>query len=271
MKTYVLQKAYSYKLFMLLAFTLFSSVMYQGHLSQGGIYSILFFASVLLIAFQIASIFYVTFIKRTLELSIDEESISWKFFENKKISKEQMILREDIKDLKTEVNYLTGNFYSSFTITFILNDDKEIVLSDGILYDFGLKRAEDICRFLLDNNLGDEQDIKFAKFIKESQIDLNKEQLFTKKAGKSYFTGVISKHKKEFLSLRMQIEALYKDYKIIEKNANNEYLIKSENIKDSYIHLRSNAFGYFVELYNVSRKEDLKTLKQMGKRNKIGF
>lgn len=271
MKTFVLEKAYSYKLFMLLAFSLFSSVMYQGHISQGGIYSILFFITALLIAFQIASIFYVMFVKKSVEISIDENTVSWKFYENNKFSKEESIPRKEIKEVKTEINYLTGNFYSSFSVTFILNDDKEIILTDGIMYDFGLKKAEDICRFLLDNNLGDEQDIKFAKLVKELEIDLTKEQLFTKKAGKSYFVGVISKHKKEFLSLRIQIEALYTNYKIIEKNANNEYMVKSDEIKDSYIYLRSNAIGYCVEFYNVSRKEELRTLKQMGKRDKIGF
>lgn len=271
MKTFVLEKAYSYKLFMLLAFSLFSSVMYQGHISQGGIYSILFFITALLIAFQIASIFYVMFVKKSVEISIDENTVSWKFYENNKFSKEESIPRKEIKEVKTEINYLTGNFYSSFSVTFILNDDKEIILTDGIMYDFGLKKAEDICRFLLDNNLGDEQDIKFAKLVKELEIDLTKEQLFTKKAGKSYFVGVISKHKKEFLSLRIQIETLYTNYKIIEKNANNEYMVKSDEIKDSYIYLRSNAIGYCVEFYNVSRKEELRTLKQMGKRDKIGF
>lgn len=271
MKTFVLEKAYSYKLFMLLAFSLFSSVMYQGHISQGGIYSILFFITALLIAFQIASIFYVMFVKKSVEISIDENTVSWKFYENNKFSKEESIPRKEIKEVKTEINYLTGNFYSSFSVTFILNDDKEIILTDGIMYDFGLKKAEDICRFLLDNNLGDEQDIKFAKLVKELEIDLTKEQLFTKKSGKSYFVGVISKHKKEFLSLRIQIEALYTNYKIIEKNANNEYMVKSDEIKDSFIYLRSNAIGYCVEFYNVSRKEELRTLKQMGKRDKIGF
>ncbi len=271
MQKYSLEKGFAYKLFMLIAFSLFSSVMYQGHISQGGIYSILFFISAFLIAFQIASIFYVLLVKREVEIFIDEKKISWKFFDNEKLYKQNSILRENIKSVRTEINYLTGNIYSNFTITFLLDDNRKVILTDGLLYDFGLKKVEDICIFLLNNNLGDEQDIKFAKLTKEFDIDLSKEQLFTKKVGKSYFVGVISKHKKEFLSLRIQIEALYTDYKIIEKNTNNEYLVKSNKIKDSFIYLRSNALGYCVEFYNVSRKEELKTLKQMGKREKIGF
>lgn len=55
MQTYILEKAFAYKFFMLLAFFIFASVMYQGHISQGGIYSVLFFSSAALVAFQIAS------------------------------------------------------------------------------------------------------------------------------------------------------------------------------------------------------------------------
>lgn len=271
MQTYILQKGFGYKLFMLLAFSIFSSVMYQGHISQAGIYSILFFASIALIAYQIASIFYVIFIKRSVELSIDEDNISWKIFDNKRLHKQESIKLKDIKDIKSELNYLTGNIYSTFTITFTLKDDSEVILTDGLLYDFGLKKAEEVSRFLLDNNLGDEQDIKFAKIIKELNIDLTNEQKFSKKDTTSYFIGVISKNKKEFLSLRLQIEALYTNYKDVRKNANNEFMVYSDEIKDSYIYLRSNAIGIMVEFYNVKRKEELKTLKEMGKRNKIGF
>lgn len=169
------------------------------------------------------------------------------------------------------MNFLTGNFYSSFQVIFKMNNDEEIILTDGLFYDFGLKKAEDICKFLLNNDLGDEQDIKFAKLTKDLNIKLEEEQVFTKKDGKSFFVGVISKNKKEFLGLRLQIENLYPEYKDIQKNANNEFLVKSDTIKDSFIFLRSNAIGYVVEFYNVSRKEDLKSLKQMGKRQKIGF
>ena len=271
MQTYILEKGFGYKLFMLLAFTIFTSVMYQGHLSKGGIYSILFFGGSALIAFQIASIIYATFIKRSVELEINDDNISWKTFDNKRLHNKQSIKRNEIKDVKTEVNYLTGNIYSTFTVTFILNNDEEIILTDGLLYDFGLKKAEDVCRFLLDNNLGDEQDIKFAQLVKELNINLSEEQKFKKKDGKSYFIGAISNNRKEFLSLRLQIEALYTNYKKVEKNANNEYLAKSDDIKDSFIYLRSNAIGYIVEFYNVQRKEDLKTLKEMGKKEKIGF
>lgn len=271
MQTYILEKGFGYKLFMLLAFSLFALVMYQGHLKGGGIYTILFFGAVALCAFQIASVFYVSFIKRKIELTINENEISWKIFDNSKLYKENNVKRDEIKDVKTEINYLTGNVYSNFTVTFILKDEKEVILTDGLIYDFGLKKAEEVCKFLLDENLGDEQDIKFSKLIKELDIDLSKEQIFNKKNGKSYYVGVISKNKREFLSLRLQIEKLYTDYTVTDKNANNEYKIKSDNIKDSFIYLRSNAIGYFVEFYNVSRKEELKTLKQMGKRNKIGF
>ena len=271
MQTYILEKSFGYKLFMLLAFAIFSSVMYQGHISKGGVYTILFFASVALLAFQISSILYVIFVKRSMQILINDNEISWKFFDNKKLQKEQSVKKDEIKEVKTEVNYLTGNFYSNFCVTFILKDEKEIILTDGLLYDFGLKKAEDICRFLLENNLGDKQDIKFAKLVKELDIDISKEQKFTKKDEKYYYTGVISKNKKEFLSLRLQIEGLYKDYKDTKKNANNEYLIQLDSIKDSHIYLRSNAIGLFVEFYNVKRKEDLKTLKEMGERQKIGF
>jgi len=72
------------------------------------------------------------------------------------------------------------------------------------------------------------------------------------------------------LSLRLQIESLYKDYKIVEKNANNEYLIKRETHKNSFIYLRSNPFGHFVEFHNVKMKQDLKMLKEMG-RQKISL
>lgn len=282
MQTYILEKAFAYKFFMLLAFFIFASVMYQGHISQGGIYSVLFFSSAALVAFQIASIFYVMFIKRRVEISINEDEISWKFYDNEKLLKQKSVIISHIKEVLTEINYLTGSFYSSFSITFIMKNDEqnqenkqkeenEIILTDGLLYDFGLKKAEDICRFLLDNNLGHAQDIKFAKLVKAMDIDTNKEQKFIKKDAESYFIGVISKNKKEFLALRLQIETLYKDYKKIEKNAANEFFITSDKIKNSHIYLRSNAIGLFVEFYNVQRKEDLKTLKEMGKRQKIGF
>lgn len=267
-----LDKAYSYKLFMLVAFSLFASVMYQGHIQQGGIYSILFFAALALCAFQIASTVYVTFIKRTIDINIDDTFISWYFSDNNKNNKEVKIKLKDIKDIKTEINYLLGNFYSSFQVTFLLKDDSEIVLTDGITYDFGLKKSEEVCKFLLDNDLGEQQDIKFAQLIKELNIDTSKiNQKFTKKAGSSYYVGIISDNRKEFLSLRIQIETLYDDYKKVEKNANNEYLVASDTIKDSHIHLKSNAIGLFVEFYNVSRKQELKTLKELGKRKKIGF
>lgn len=271
MKQYILEKGYIYKLFMFLVLGLFALVMYQGHIKATGIYSILFYGAIILCAFQVVSLLYVLIVKRVVELSVNEELVSWKFFDNKKLTKEQSIQREEIKEVKTEINYLTGNIYSSFSVTFILKDNSQIVLNDGLIYDFGLKKAEDLCRFLLDNDLGDKQDIKFAKLVKELELNINKEQIFTKKDGKSYYVGVISKHKKEFLSLRLQIEKLYEDYKIIEKNANNEYLVKSDILKDSSIYLRSNAIGYFIEFVNVTRKEELKTLKQLGQRQKIGF
>lgn len=271
-KKLTLDKAYSYKLFMLIAFSLFALVMYQGHIQQGGIYSILFFAALGLCAFQIASTIYVTFIKRTIKINIDDKFISWHFSDNNKNNKEVKIKLEDIKDIKTEINYLLGNFYSSFQVTFLLKDDSEVVLTDGITYDFGLKKSEEVCKFLLDNDLGEQQDIKFAQLIKELNIDTSKtNQKFTKKAGSSYYVGIISDNKKEFLSLRIQIETLYDDYKKVEKNVNNEYLVSSDTIKDSHIHLKSNAIGLFVEFYNVSRKQELKTLKELGKRKKIGF
>lgn len=267
-----LDKAYSYKLFMLVAFSLFASVMYQGHVQQGKIYSILFFIALALCAFQIATTIYVTFIKREVEINISEKEISWCFFDRNKKHKETKINLEDIKDIKTEISYLLGNFYSSFQVTFLLKNDSEIILTDGIIYDFGLKKAEEVCRFLLDNNLGEEQDIKLSNLIKELDIDTNKtNQKFTKKEGDSYYVGILSNNKKEFLSLRIQIETLYDNYKKVEKNANNEYLVASDTIKNSHIHLKSNAIGLFVEFKNVKRKEDLKTLKEMGKRNKIGF
>ena len=272
MQRYILEKAFSYKLFMLLAFGIFALVMYQGHTKIGGIYTILFFIALGLCAFEIASAIYVTFVKRSVELYINDENITWKIYDNKKLYKEKIVKRDDLKEVKTEINYLTGNFYSSFSVTFVLKDDKEIVLTDGIFYDFGLKKAEDLCRFLLDHEIGHYQDVKFAKILKEKNIDLSKDNFtFTKKDGKSYYYGFLSKNKKEFLSLRLQIEARYKDYKKVEKNANNEYLIKNDEKKDSFIHLRSNAIGLFVELYNVSKIEELKTLKDMGHRKKIGF
>ncbi|NVJ54572.1 MAG: hypothetical protein HWD90_12855 [Campylobacteraceae bacterium] len=267
-----LDKAYSYKIFMLIAFSLFASVMYQGHIQQGGIYSILFFIALALCAFQVATTIYVTFIKREVEITISDKEISWCFFDKNKKHKEVKINIEDIKDIKTEINYLLGNFYSSFQVTFLLKDDSEIILTDGVIYDFGLKKAEEVCRFLLDNNLGEEQDIKFSNLIKELKIDTNKtNQKFTKKDGNSYYVGILSDNKKEFLSLRIQIETLYDDYKKVEKNANNEYRVSSDTIKNSHIHLKSNAIGLFVEFKNVQRKEELKTLKEMGKRKKIGF
>lgn len=271
MQTFILDKGLGYKLFMLLAFTLFASVMYQGHLLSGKIYSILFFSTLALCAFQIASIFYVLLVRRKFEILINEENVSWKIYDNKKLYKDTSIKKSDVKEVTTEVNYLTGNFYSSFQVIFTMHNEEEIILTDGLFYDFGLKKAEEVCRLLLANDLGDEQDIKFSKLVRDLNIDLKKEQIFTKKDGKSFFVGVISNNKKEFLGLRLQIESLYPEYKDIQKNANNEFLVNSATIKDSSIFLRSNAIGYIVEFYNVTRKEDLKTLKQMGKRQKIGF
>ncbi|AXX91431.1 hypothetical protein CPU12_02895 [Malaciobacter molluscorum LMG 25693] len=250
------------KLFMLTAFCIFSLVMYQGHIQKGGIYSILMYLTFLLIAFQIASIFYVIFVKRRLELNIDEKIFSWKVFDNKRVSKEININLEDIKQTKTEINYLTGNIYSNFTITFILNNDAIIELTDGILYDIGLEKAEDISTYLLNHNLGNTTDIEFANLIKELNIDITKEQKFTTKDKKTYILGVISKNKKEFLALRLQIEANYLQYNSIKRNNNNEYLVENPNIKDSYIHLKANPIGYMIKFQNIDKKPDFKMLKE---------
>jgi len=267
-----LDKAYAYKIFMLVAFSLFASVMYQGHIQTGGIYSILFFSSLALCAYQISTVIYVSFVKRVIEISINDDEITWQTFDNNKASKIIKVNLENVKNVRTEINYLVGNFYSSFQVVFELKDSSEVILTDGTTYDFGLKKAEEVCRFLLDNNLGEEEDITFAKLIKELNINPStNNQKFTKKDGTSYYVGIISDNKREFLSLRIQLEALYDKYKKVEKNKNNEFLIKSDEIKDSYIHLKSNALGLFVHFYNVSRKEELKTLKEMGKRRKIGF
>jgi hypothetical protein len=270
-KTYILEKGFIYKLFMFVAFGLFTLVMYQGHIKSTGIYTILFYASLILCSFQIVSFIYVLIINRKIEMKIDEQEVSWKIFDNKKFIKEEKIKKEKIKEVKTEISYLTGNVYSSFTTTFILDDDSKVILTDGMIYDFGLQKAEDLCRFMLDNDLGDSQDIKFSKLIKDMKIDINKELIFTKKDAKSYYVGVISNNKKEFLSLRLQIEKLYDDYKLVEKNTNNEYIVKSDSKKDSCIYLKSNAIGHFVEFENVPNIKELKTLKQMGKRNKISL
>lgn len=272
MQQYILDKGFGYKLFMLMAFLMFAMVMYQGHIQNGGIYSILFFGSAALCSFQVVSALYVIFVKRVVELTIEEDKISWKIFDNKKLYKENSVERSKIKEVKTEINYLTGNIYSNFQVIFILEDNSEVILTDGLIYDFGLKKAEDLCRFLLDNNIGDEQDVKFAKLIKELNIDLGKEDFkFTKKDGKSYYYGFLSKNKKEFLSLRLQIEARYTDYKKVEINTNNAYKITCDTKKDSFIYLRSNAIGLFVEYYNLAKNEELKTLKELGHRKKIGF
>ncbi len=265
MQTFQLEKGLGSKLFMLLAFSIFASVMYQGHTSGENIYSILFIGALLLAAFQIASVFYVLFIKRTLELTINEESISWKFFDNKKQFKQQSINLNEIKEVRTEINYLTGNVYSTFQVTFILKDENELILTDGLLYDFGLKKAEEICRFLLNNNLGDEQDIKFANFVKDLDIDYNKEQIFSKKDSKSNIVGIISKNKKEFLSLRLQIETIYPKYNNVKKNSNNEFMVTCDDFKNSYIYLRSNALGYIIEFNNIKQKQKIKMLKEMGR------
>jgi hypothetical protein len=270
MQTYKLQKDLGSKLFMLLAFSIFSTIMYQGHLKGENIYTILFIGALLLAAFQIASIFYVLFIKRTLELSIDADTISWSFFDNKKMFKQNSIKIDNIKDVKTEINYLTGNVYSTFQVTIKLKDENEVVLTDGLLYDFGLKQAEEICRYLLNNQLGDKQDVKFAKLINDLDIDLTKEQLFSKKDSKFNMIGIISKNKKEFLSLRLQIENIYSNYNNVKKNSNNEFMVTCDDFKNSYIYLRSNALGYVIEFNNLKEKEKIKMLKDMG-RQKFSF
>jgi len=269
MKTFTLQKGVVTKLFMLLAFSIFAMVMYQGYLTNEFIYVLLFYSALILCAFQIASIFYTMFVKKQIKVTIDENNFIWEVFENDKKNSEKIIPLKDIEETNMEINYLTGNLYSSLNLVFVLKNKEEITLSDGLLYDFGLKLAEELSVFLLEYNLGHPQDIKFYKFVKELNINLQEEQIFNKKEGEDYLVGVISKNKKEFLALRLQIETLYKDLNITEKNANNEYLIKDE--KDSFIYLRSNAIGYFVQFHKVKQKEPLKTLKQMGKRNKIGF
>ncbi|QKF81031.1 putative membrane protein [Halarcobacter ebronensis] len=270
MRIFILEKGFIYKLFMFIAFSIFALVMYQGYLKGEFIYKLLFFGSIALCSFQIASIFYVIFVKREIEISIDENSVSWKIFDNKKVVKEVTIIRKTIKEVKTEIAYLTGNIYSNFAVTFILDDKQEIKLTDGLIYDFGLTKAEELTKFLLENDLGDKQDIKLTKLVKELNIDLTKEQKFTKKAGDSFYLGVISKRKKEFLSLRLQIEALYKDYTIIETNTNNAYLIKSSKNGNSFIFLKSNVFGYFIEFYKVEKIEQIKMLQEMG-RQKISL
>lgn len=256
-----LKKEIVYKLFMLLAFFIFAMVMYQGHIQKGGIYTILLAVSGLLMAFQIASIFYVLITKRRWELTINEKNITLKVFDNKRLYKTQEINIDEIKDVKTEINYLTGNVYSNFNITFTLKDDKQIVFTDGLLFDLGLEKAEDICRFLLGHNLGDKTDVSFSKLVRELNIDTTKEQKFIKNEENKRINGFISKNKKEFLALRLQIENYYPEYNVPKSNTNNDYLIKPAN-SDSYIHLRSNAIGYMVEFYKVDKKIELKMLKE---------
>lgn len=256
------KKEIIHKLYMLIAFVMFALIMYQGHIQKGGIYSILMFVSLFLMAFQIASILYVFFIKRRLELSIDKEYISWNIYDNKKIYKQQKIKLEDIKETKTEINYLTGNIYSNFTITFTLKDDSILTFTDGILYDIGIEKAHEIARYLLEHNLGEQKDIEFANIVKQLNLDIKKEQKFTKNMPNSTIIGVISNNKKEFLALRLQIEAVYKGYNDIKKNSTNEYLVENPEIKNSYIYLKSNAIGYMVEFYNVNKKPELKMLKE---------
>jgi len=256
------KKEIIYKLYMLVAFAIFALVMYQGYIQKGGVYTLLMFLAFFLMAFQIASIFYVLLVQRRLELKVENDILSWTVYDNKKVYKTNSINIKDIKDTKTEINYLTGNIYSNFTATFTLNDDKKIVLTDGLLYDFGLEKSEEIATFLLKYNLGHKDDIKFIKLIDELNIDIAKEQKFIKKDEKSYIIGVISKNKKEFLALRLQIESLYKDYNDVQKNTNNEFMVKNTQLKDSFIALRSNPIGYMVEFYNVNKKPELKMLKE---------
>ncbi len=256
------KKEIIHKLYMLIAFIMFALVMYQGHIQKGGIYSILMFISLFLMAFQIACILYVLFIKRKAEISIDENYISWSIYDNNKIYKQQKIKLDEIKETKTEINYLTGNIYSNFTITFTLKDNSIITFTDGILYDIGIEKAHEIARYLLEHNLGEPKDIEFANLVKQLNIDIKKEQKFTKKMQNSYIVGVISNNKKEFLALRLQIEAVYKGYNDIKKNSVNEYLVENLEVKNSYIHLKSNAIVYMVEFYNVNKKPELKMLKE---------
>ena len=250
---------------MLIAFTIFALVMYQGYLKGEFIYKLLFFASIGLCSFQIASIVYVMLVKREIEITIDPSAIAWKIIDNKKIVKTFEIKRDKIVDVKTQIAYLTGNIYSNFTITFILDDGQEEILSDGLIYDFGLRKAEELTKFLLENGLGESQDLKLTKLIKELEIDETKEQKLTKKLQDSSYLIAISKRKKEFLSLRLQIEALYKEYCYVEINSNNAYKIKKDKNSDSYIYLRSNVFGYFIEFYKVKKVADIKILKEMGR------
>lgn len=149
MQQYILDKGFGYKLFMLMAFLMFAMVMYQGHIQNGGIYSILFFGSAALCSFQVVSALYVIFVKRVVELTIEEDKISWKIFDNKKLHKENSIDRSKIKEVKTEINYLTGNIYSNFQVIFILNDNSEVILTDGLIYDFGLKKQKIYADFYL--------------------------------------------------------------------------------------------------------------------------
>merc|ERR1711879_847887 len=102
------------------------------------------------------------------EITINEDTILWKFFDNKKLIKEKSLNRKDIKEVKTEINYLTGNVYSNFTITFLLKDDTEIVLTDGLLYDFGLKKAEDESCLLAKINSGTPPSLSSASSSRSS-------------------------------------------------------------------------------------------------------
>ncbi len=266
MYNYRLEKGLSYKLFMLLSFSIFAAIMYQGHVKDERIYTILLICSLLLCAFQFASIIYVFIVKRVLLLNINEELISWEFYDNKKLFKKNFIKINDIKDIKTEINYLTGNIYSTFQITFKLKDDDEVILTDGLMYDFGLEQAQDISRNLLKHNIGDEKDVRFSNIIKELEVDITKEQIFTHKISKNNeIVGIISKNKEEFLSLRLQIEKIYSTHEIVKKNTNSEFLLEDDST-NSYIYLRSNVLGYMVEFNNVRQKAKLKIFKDMGRK-----
>lgn len=86
------KKEIIYKLYMLVAFAMFALVMYQGYLQKGGVYTLLLFLAFFLMAFQVASIIYVLLVKRTLELKVENNTLSWTIFDNKRVYKKIVLI-----------------------------------------------------------------------------------------------------------------------------------------------------------------------------------
>lgn len=243
------------KFFMLIPFCMIALVMYQGALKETGIYSVLFFASILLILFQFYTIITVAIKNQELIMDITKDELNFKIIQQNRVLLEQNIKRADIKDIETHIFFNSAKFYSKFCAKINLKNGEEVLLKDDFRYKFDENKAKEITRFLLENGYGNPPALKFYNLLKSKNINPENPCVFSQKEGNKYFVGLISEDKNEFKSIKRQVLLQYYDFKQLIENKPDLFIVEDE--KENYIRVDVVDRGYLIELLNVDSKPDI--------------